>query len=102
MTIAQCAYLAALPKAPNNYNPVREHDAAVARRNWVIGRMAENNYITPNDAQAAQAEPLETHRRNDGDTVTADYYAEEVRRELTEQFGEGYTAGKWSGGENQP
>jgi len=41
LTVADAAYLAALPKAPNNYNPVREHAAAVARRNWVIGRMAE-------------------------------------------------------------
>src|ERR1035437_5242990 len=38
-TVPEAAYLAALPKAPNNYNPVRDHAAAVARRNWVIGRM---------------------------------------------------------------
>ena len=46
LTIAEAAYLAALPKGPNNYNPFRRHDAAVERRNYVIDRMAEDGYIT--------------------------------------------------------
>jgi len=88
LTIAQAAYLAALPKAPNSYNPVREHDAAVARRNWVIDRMQINGRITSEEAKLAQAEPLEMHSRDDAETVTADYFSEEVRRQLVTQFGE--------------
>ena len=50
LTIAEAAYLAALPKGPNNYNPFRRHDAAVERRNYVIDRMAEDGYITSRPA----------------------------------------------------
>lgn len=88
LTIQEAAYLAALPKAPNNYNPIREHAAAIARRNWVIGRMAENGHITREEAAEAQQEPLETKSRDEGDSVTADYFSEEVRRQLVEKFGE--------------
>jgi penicillin-binding protein 1A len=88
LTIAEAAYLGALPKAPNNYHPLRQHEAAIARRNWVIGRMAEDGYITVVEAEAAKAEPLVVRRRDETEYVTADYFAEEVRRELIERFGE--------------
>ncbi|MDR3425573.1 MAG: penicillin-binding protein 1A [Alphaproteobacteria bacterium] len=88
LTIAEAAYLAALPKAPNNYNPVRDHAAAVARRNWVIGRMAETGRITREEADEAQQEPLMTRTRDGSESVTADYFSEEVRRQLFEKFGE--------------
>jgi len=88
LTVAEAAYLAALPKAPNNYNPIRDHAAALARRNWVIGRMAENNRITHDEAEMAQRDPLETKSRDDEDSVSADYFSEEVRRMLVDKFGE--------------
>ena len=88
LTVAEAAYLAALPKAPNSYHPVRDHDAAVARRNWVIERMAINGYISDTDKQMAQREPLDMHQRNETQSVTADYFTEEVRRQLITQFGE--------------
>ena len=88
LTVAEAAYLAALPKAPNNYNPERQHDAAVARRNWVIGRMAEDGGITAAEAEAAQREPLEMRHRDNTEQFTAEYYAEEVRRELAKLFGD--------------
>ena len=53
LTVAEAAYLAALPKAPNNYHPFRKRARAIARRNWVIGRMRENGYITDMQARAA-------------------------------------------------
>src|ERR1700728_5133892 len=59
LTIPEAAYLAALPKGPNNYNPFRKHDEAVARRNYVIDRMAEDGYITSADAEAAKKSPLD-------------------------------------------
>ncbi|MEI6986215.1 MAG: penicillin-binding protein 1A [Rhodospirillaceae bacterium] len=88
LTIAEAAYLAALPKAPNNYNPERQMEAALIRRNWVIGRMAEDGYITASEAGLATAAPLEMRRRDHTEQVSADYYAEEVRRELAKLFGD--------------
>ena len=63
LTIGEAAYLGALPKAPNNYNIVRDHQAALDRRNWVIDRMREDGHITAEEADAAKAEPLELHMR---------------------------------------
>jgi len=88
LTIAETAYLAALPKAPNNYNPVTKHAEALERRNWVIDRMAEDNHITKEQAQEEKASPLITVSRNDSDVVNAPYFAEEVRRELQKTYGE--------------
>jgi penicillin-binding protein 1A len=88
LTTAEAAYLAALPKAPNNYHPIRHYDAAVARRNWVIGRMREDGYITPADAEAAEHEQLRVVPRSAIQIVEADYFLEEVRRELVGRFGE--------------
>ncbi|MBV8549501.1 MAG: penicillin-binding protein 1A [Alphaproteobacteria bacterium] len=88
LSYAEAAYLAALPKAPNSYNPVRDHDAAVARRNWVLERMQLNGYINDDQRIASQAEPLEMHKRGEAETVSADYFSEEVRRQLVAQFGE--------------
>src|SRR5690348_8290512 len=88
LTISEAAYLASLPKAPNNYNIKRNHEAALDRRNWVIDRMQENGVITAEEATAAKAEPLEQRDRAETDRVTADYFAEEVRRELAQRFGQ--------------
>ena len=88
LSVGEAAFLAALPKAPNNYNPERQHEAAVARRNWVIGRMAEDDYITDDEAAKATAEPLEIRRRDITEQVTAEYFSEEVRRELSKHFGD--------------
>ncbi|HBA43395.1 MAG TPA: penicillin-binding protein, partial [Alphaproteobacteria bacterium] len=59
LTLVEAAYLAALPKAPNNYHPVRNYDKAVARRNYVIERMRDDGYVSPLDARLAMAQPLE-------------------------------------------
>jgi penicillin-binding protein 1A len=88
LTVAEAAYLAALPKAPNNYHPIRHYDAAVARRNWVIGRMLEERYITAAAAEEAMREPLKVVPRSAIQIVEADYFLEEVRRELVDRFGE--------------
>ena len=88
LDIEEAAYLAALPKAPSNYHPERQRDAAMARRNWVIGRMAEDGHITPEEARAAQARPLAVRKRDEQEYVTSEYFAEEVRRELVKLYGE--------------
>ena len=89
LTIPEVAYLAALPKAPNNYNPLTKREAAIERRNWVIGRMAIDGYITTSQAEIAKATPLMTVERKNAETdiVRAPYFAEEVRRELEAKFG---------------
>ena len=58
LTIPQAAYLATLPKAPNNYNPFRARERALERRNWVIDRMAEAGFVKTADAEKAKKEPL--------------------------------------------
>lgn len=87
LTIEEAAYLAALPKAPNNYHPVRKHDQALARRNWVITRMAEDKYITAEEEKIAQKTPLETVKRRFEKNIEAGFFSEEVRRELKEKYG---------------
>jgi penicillin-binding protein 1A len=88
LTIAEVAYLAALPKAPTNYHPIRHPEAAKARRDWVISRMLEEGFITRIEAEDALATPLVVRRRAETEFVDADFFTEEVRRELLAQGGE--------------
>jgi penicillin-binding protein 1A len=89
LTLAQVAYLAALPKAPNNYNPFRFPERALERRNWVIDRMVENGFATPEEGDAAKKEPLGVKTRVTTPSLfAADYFAEEVRRQLSAMYGE--------------
>ena len=88
LRIEEVAFLAALPKAPNNYNPVRRPKAARARRDWVINRMIEVGYITAEQGETASKQPLNISQRADTEFVSAEYFAEEVRRELMANYGE--------------
>ncbi|WP_233255943.1 penicillin-binding protein 1A [Falsiroseomonas bella] len=88
LTLAEAAFLAALPKAPNNYNPLRFPDAAKARRDWVLGRMAEDGRVTRAEAEAAMAEPIVPRPSRRPDMVAVgQHFTEEVRRELVARFG---------------
>jgi len=89
LEIHEAAYLAALPKAPNNYHPFRDTERAIARRNWVIDQMRENGHITAEQADAAQARGLEVNPRPfRGNVFAGEYFAEEVRRTLVARYGE--------------
>ncbi|MDI9849461.1 penicillin-binding protein 1A [Rhodoblastus sp. 17X3] len=89
LTLAETAYLAGLPKGPNNYNPWRNREAAIARRNYVIERMIENGYVSRADGDAAKAEPLNVNPRAlSPNSIAAGYFAEEVRRELNDRYGD--------------
>ncbi len=88
LTLAEAAFLAALPKAPNNYDPERYPEAALARRDWVIDRMLEDGHITVEAAAAAKASPIVLRRPDSGLAVAADYFAEEIRRQLRDSYGE--------------
>ena len=82
LTLSECAFLASLPKAPNDRARAEE------RRNYVLRRMADEGYITRDQANAAAAEPLNI---NSGFTAQmADdfqYFAEDVRRQLLDKLG---------------
>jgi len=90
LTIPEAAYLATLPKAPNNYNPFRQRERALERRNWVIDRMAEAGFVKQADAEKAKKTPLgvTTKASTGAHVVAAEYFAEEVRRELYDKYGE--------------
>ncbi len=89
LNIQEAAYLAALPKAPTNYHPFRQREAAIDRRNWVIDRMVENGYVSRADADKAKKEPLGvTPRTVTANNIAAGFFAEEVRRDLAERYGE--------------
>ncbi|HEY1879586.1 MAG TPA: penicillin-binding protein 1A [Caulobacteraceae bacterium] len=84
LSLAQCAYLAALPKGPDNYQPVRDKAAAIRRRNLILQNMADYGWVSQADANIAKAEdlvvqsaPLRAKYRD------ADYFVAEARREAT-------------------
>ncbi len=87
LTLAETAYLAALPKGPNNYHPVRNRQRATTRRNWVLGRMVRNNYITPDQAAQARAQDLIASSAAPRATLHAEYFVEEVRRRTQDLYG---------------
>jgi penicillin-binding protein 1A len=88
LSIDEMAYLAALPKGPNNYHPFRHAKRATERRNWVLEQMFENNYITAEEMKAAQAKPLAVSPRPFGAKLfAAEGFAEEVRRDLVQLYG---------------
>ncbi|QAU50364.1 penicillin-binding protein 1A [Bradyrhizobium guangzhouense] len=89
LTVAEAAYLAALPKMPGSLNPVRNHDRAIERRNYVVDRLFENGWISKADADKARKEPIEfVSHSNSAHRFAGEYFAEEVRRELLERYGE--------------
>jgi penicillin-binding protein 1A len=89
LTIAEAAYLAALPKAPSSLHPIRNRDRAIERRNYVIDRLLENGWIKQADADASRKDPLiVTNRANAAHIFAGEYFAEEVRRDVFERYGE--------------
>src|ERR1700749_83743 len=89
LTVAEAAYLAALPKAPAALHPVRNRDRAIERRNYVIDRLLENGWVKQADADKARKDPLiVTNRNNAAHIFAGEYFAEEVRRDVFERYGE--------------
>ncbi|WP_457645764.1 penicillin-binding protein 1A [Profundibacter sp.] len=90
----EVAYLAVLPKAPSDYHPVRQHDKAVARRNYVLREMFQNGYLDKEAYETAREAPLRTVQNGDFESFKKelpprDYFTDEIRRQLTRDFGEG-------------
>ncbi len=94
LSIEEAAFLAIHPKAPYSYNPVKNYDAAMARRNNVALRsMYENGYITEDEYETAKATPIRTVLQGDYESYRAalpprDYFTDEIRRQLSKNFGE--------------
>ena len=97
LALHEIAYLAILPKGPSNYRPEVHEQRAISRRNWVLGEMRDNGWITATQFQNASAQPLGAIS---GGGVRFErvggYFIEEVRRQLIEQFGENEKAGPYS------
>ncbi len=87
LELHEMAYLAALPKAPSNYHPVRRTKAAIGRRNWVLEQMRENGYVSAEQAELAKSQPLDVQQTSGSDNANAPYFTEEVRRHLADIYG---------------
>ena len=92
LSLAEAAYLAALPKAPSRYHPVRQRERALVRRNFVLKEMFENGYIDTYQLMQARKEPLVTVQAEQIDSFKASlpsrtYFTDEIRRQLSRNFG---------------
>ena len=94
LTLAESAYLASLPKGPDNYHPIRNKAAAIGRRNWVLSQMAELGWVSEAEAQAAMKEDLKVQAApSRAKYRDADYFVEEVRRRGLTTLGDRLTEG---------
>ena len=88
LDVHEVAYLASLPKAPENYHPYKHTERALERRNWVIGRMVINGYITAQRGEEAKVKPLSVNPRTQSNYLSsASYFSEEVRRQILDRYG---------------
>lgn len=88
LSLAQLATIAGLPKAPSAYNPVTNPARALARRNWILSRMLELNYINQQQHDDAAAEHASAELHGIPVEVEAPYFAEMVRRDMVARFGD--------------
>lgn len=106
LSLAQMAMLAGLPKAPSAFNPLANPDRAMIRRNWILGRMRDLGYISPDAHELAVSAPITASYNSTETEVDADYVAEMARSEMVRRFGEdaytdGYTVTLTVDGEKQ-
>ncbi len=87
LTIAECAMLAGLPKAPSAINPVRNPARAKIRRAYVLRRLKELNFINEEERQAALAEPVDSSWHGPRREVNAPWVLEMVRQEMLARYG---------------
>jgi penicillin-binding protein 1A len=95
LTLNESAVLASLPKAPSKFNPERNYKRAFSRKNYVLGRMYDDGYITEEQARKTIELPIILAKFDKVQTLDADYYAAKVRDAVMGMFGEEYfyTAG---------
>ena len=83
LSLAEMAFLAALPKAPNNYNPLYKIEQATVRRNWVLNQMHKNGYIKKDIEEKERSKPIKILKSSGIDAGYAPYFTEEVRKTLS-------------------
>ena len=89
LDLSEAAILASLAKAPSAVNPYTNPEKLLARRNYVLGRMVEDGYITKDQADEAMAKPLSTtHRLKGPEYAAATYFVQELRKDLIKSYGE--------------
>ncbi len=94
LNLAQIAMIAGLPKAPSRYNPINDPKRAMIRRDWILGRMKDLGYITPEDYSEAVNQPVTASYHGAKVELEAPYIAEMVRQRMFEQYGQdAYTEG---------
>lgn len=88
LDLAECAFLASLPKGPDNYHPIRRKSFAIARRNWILGEMGTLGLADPKEVAEAQKEDLVVQAApSRAKYRDADYFVEEVRQRATKTLG---------------
>ncbi len=87
LTLAECALLASLPQRPSGHDPFSNPDEAIFQRNLTLNLMAQEGYITPDQRDAAKAEPLRLSRTRPRSRFLAPYFVMDVLRDLEAQYG---------------
>ena len=87
LSYSEAALLAALPKAPSNYNPFRYYEEAKLRRNLVLQNLNENNFINNNELEKYKSEEINLKKRKIKLLQEANYYSEEIRRIIKDNYG---------------
>ena len=94
LNLAQYAMIAGLPKAPSTSNPVTNPEKAMYRRNYILRRMLDLNYISQQDFEKYSLFPASAKLHSQTFELSAPYVAEMVRSEIVKQFGDSaYTSG---------
>jgi len=88
LSLGEIAMIAGLPKAPSTFNPLYSHTRALARRNVVLSRMLDQNYITQAQYDEARNSPLEAHYHAPEIAFSAPYLTEMVRQEMVKRYGD--------------
>ncbi|MFK7937933.1 MAG: penicillin-binding protein 1A [Roseovarius sp.] len=94
LTPHEAAFLAVMPKAPSRYHPVRQKERLRVRRDFILEEMKENGFLSPSDYDDEVAQPVRSVQNGDFEPFSKalpprDYFTDEIRRQLSEDFGEG-------------
>jgi penicillin-binding protein 1A len=87
LDLAQSALLAGIPQAPSQYNPLQNPRGALDRRNEVLDKMADQDYISDEEAAVEKAKPLELNPGNQYSTIREPYFFDYVEQQLIEKYG---------------
>ena len=95
LNLQECAFLASLPKAPSQYDPFKNPNKVLQRRNWVLNRMFKNKIISKQELEKSLSSDLVVYSSKNKPEENVQYFIEEVRRDLIKNFGEKntYSAG---------